>query len=344
MDASTLTQRRKNQVVYANGLNRYATIANGCRPFLPPAINGASMGGYLVPVLVGGKVCIPCSEATDVLITTPACSSATSSAVVPVFNCDYSSIPGLTVHLDANDPLGTGVLPANGAGVATWKDLALPGANDAVKPASGVPSPPFQTFNPPTFQLVSQNGLPGIQFTNGGASPFQGLVINAPVSSANYSIFMVGRFTGALVGGNPIISGATTQPALPAAIYPFHVAHDRILWSGKSSFGTFYSANVLWPTPPTTLAANTSYIFTFVPASGISGINGNDAGGGTIPTPDVNLALGMEYDPTKGATTKGSAGTNCVINQLLIYNRVVTPTERRNIEVCLSKKWGITLY
>jgi len=327
MDASTLTQRRKNQVVYANGLNRYATIANGCRPFLPPAINGASMGGYLVPVLVGGKVCIPCSEATETIATTPACSSA--SAVVPVFNCDYSSISGLSVYLDATDPLGTGVLPANGAGVATWKDLALP-ANNAVVPVG---------VTPPKFQLVSQNGLPGISFTNSTiyAAPFQGLLLSAALSSLNYTIFMVGTYTGP-IPPNPNAQGSWLSiMSVSPGPFPNNYSPVQSGYSGLSYSHGFSSVGINWPTG--NISPGTPHIFRYVssPSNLILGVDGQETSSGNLPTPSGNISLGITY------VNAGSIGpaASFTMNQLLIYNRTLTQTEYKNVEGCLSKKWSI---
>ncbi len=68
---------------------------------------------------------------------------------------------GLSLWLDASDPLFTGTLPANGAGVTTWKDKSGNGNDATVNPNGGV-----QPHTSAVFELAPSgfNNRPALRF------------------------------------------------------------------------------------------------------------------------------------------------------------------------------------
>lgn len=323
MDASMLTQKLKNKTAYADLIIRQQSVANGCLPFLPPPVDGANASASIMPVLAAGRVETPCEQVARYIVSVPICSAAGSTPVVSP--CDFSGIPGLTTNIDAVNPLGTGILPADGSNITSWSNLSVSGA--AAVPAGA---------NPPVFQLVSQNGLPGIVFTNTGAAPYETLVMNNAISSVNYTIFIVGTYVTNPPLTNSIIS--LVNQTAPGAAMEFFAISILLSQPLNSSL-----AFINWSDP---ISAATPYIFTILvtPASSsiVVGVNGNDQVNSLPPTPppapptSASMALALTYK--NGAFTHSGS---MIINQILIYNRDLTLTEYKRVEGCLSQKWGI---
>lgn len=330
MDASMLTRQRKSRIVYANGVDRYETIANGCRPFLAPAINGASMGGDLVTILADGRVCISCVDVAATIASVPQCSAPeTTAAVGPIRppNC-FNTITGLIASLDATDPLGTGVLPPNGSTLTNWADVSNVGTNSASVPTIG------GTFTGPIFQTVSLNGLPGVVFTNDNAPPsaYQALTLPSALTTNNYTIIIVGQFfTSVPPIGVPSLFNIYSQSA-----GTYLIANEGSLQITDVPGGTNYSFP--WRGGPA--IDGTSYIFSYSVSGSdvITGLDGllRDFSLG-VQSPSGPLTMGAAYNETGIVITQG----NCVINELLVYNRGLTQSESLAVQICLSQKWGI---
>ena len=72
-------------------------------------------------------------------------------------------IPGLTLWLDGADPAGNGVIPVNGASLATWVDKSGTGQN-----LTGFGSPTLGTFNGLRIVNFSNSYFQNISFTQSG--------------------------------------------------------------------------------------------------------------------------------------------------------------------------------
>jgi hypothetical protein len=97
--------------------------------------------------------------------------------------------------------------------------------------------------------------------------------------------------------------------------------------------------NVFWPGPA--LSNTSQYLFTIISSSTGTTINVYNSGvadnGTGQAMPFNSFSLGLTYI---NAATQTDIG-DCSVNQIVVYNRVVTPTERTAIERCMALKWGL---
>lgn len=96
-------------------------------------------------------------------------------------------LSNLVLWLDAADPVGNGILPANNSSVATWVDKSGKGAN-ATQPTSA---------SQPTFLTNQQNTRPAIR-TNGNTSGI-GITVPSLTVGSNISVFLVGNISGLIM-------------------------------------------------------------------------------------------------------------------------------------------------
>ena len=94
-----------------------------------------------------------------------------------IWGFDPRSVPGCSLWLDGADPAGTGVLPANGTTLTTWKDKS-------------VSNFPFTSLGS-SYNTTAVNGLPGINIST---NPFG---YNPGSAQNNWQeVFAVGLWTG----------------------------------------------------------------------------------------------------------------------------------------------------
>jgi autotransporter-associated beta strand protein len=99
----------------------------------------------------------------------------------------FSTASSLALWLDASDPLGTGVIPANGATVSTWADKSGFGRNATA------------TTGTPTYVTADAavNNMGAIGFTASNGVDLLTTAFDFDALGANYTIFAISRFNGA---------------------------------------------------------------------------------------------------------------------------------------------------
>ena len=217
-----------------------------------------------------------------------------------------TSAPGLTLWLDASDPLGNGTVPASGV-LPTWVDKSGKGLHATT---TGTPQ-----YNSNT-KAISFNGS---QF-------YSSIYRGAPTESA----FMVVSFTNPGTTGNQ---------------YPLASAHTLravTLYSHSIYLQNQQGNNAAWTNPNGTanLTANSNLLFNYTHGntSNTARIYANGTVGGNItgifsPLADSTLSI--------GAFNGGGYGMTGTISELIMYNTALSTQDRQNIEGYLAWKWGL---
>jgi hypothetical protein len=151
-----------------------------------------------------------------------------------------SSITGLNLWLDATDPAGTGIQPANGTTLTTWKDksvsnfpLTTAGSAYNTTAVNGLPgislSTNFIGYDPGSSQNNWQEIFVVGVWTGGSTfNDYNGLVTGS-IDSGSDGIILIGNAggTGWYGSGNgyqtPFLNGTQTGVALPAISTPFQI-------------------------------------------------------------------------------------------------------------------------
>ena len=215
-----------------------------------------------------------------------------------------TQVAGLEIWLDGADPLATGVAPTAGATVSTWVDKSGQSYN-----GTGV--------NNPTF--VSGGG---ISF-NGTSQYYTTTYTAAPTQETGFVIF---RST------NP---SATTNKGL---IGNNAVNGSRgIMIFGSSLFLQLQGVgNVL--SGAANIAANTTYIHDYTYSSGGSAasfVNGTVYGSNSSSSATFGAGL------TFIGYYNGPVYFSGTIQEILIFNTILTTSERQSIEGYLAWKWSL---
>ncbi len=211
------------------------------------------------------------------------------------------SLSGLTIHLDA-----TQLAQADGSVVGTWGNLGSLGASGNFTRSGTATQPTFHT----TRYLL--NGRPQVKFY---ASD---LLRNTSNHGNTCTVMFAGRLEGGvqqrLVGGgnnhNWLLGfhGGTQDDAhFNAWLYNGAPSVDYL---GKVYEATFDAGTAAFYRNGTLLAG---------PTAGFQGPNG--------------LALGGYYTTVNAEPSNGSIG------ELLVFNRVLSDTERQQMEAYLQAKW-----
>jgi hypothetical protein len=207
--------------------------------------------------------------------------------------------------LDAADPAGTGVVPANGTTISTWVDKSGNSKNMTVYAGT----PVFNT----TPSRITFNGSTSL--------------INTTFTSQIFTLFIVYLQTTA---AGPVYTTSTTQEY--SGFWPNE---------GGTTFFTRVDNNS-WYTQASTLPINTRRILViqytaagaganmFVWADGTLNISTTSLGARTI----TSLLLG--HRPTGNNFLFGN------YNEVIQYDSVLTTTQRQTIEGYLARKWGLT--
>jgi hypothetical protein len=221
-------------------------------------------------------------------------------------NYNFNNLPklvtGLQVWLDAADPAGTGVIPANGSTVATWADKSGNSYN-----ATGGVSP---TYNQ-AFGLLF-NGTSQYLTLPNGAIPF---------GNTSFSIYFVITFTTGGTAGNLINAGNTLTIRSGG---PNQISTS---WPGSESVtSNFYTVN-------TPALFSTQYA---------SGSTINQCLNGVLGASYTPAARNQPNTGNYIGAAEGSYYyLPAYISEILVYNVFHTTTQRELIEGYLFWKWGV---
>lgn len=194
--------------------------------------------------------------------------------------------------------------------VPSWTNLA-PGSSETFSQASGA--------NQPTYHTNVQNGLPAVRFSGVG----QHLDGSVAQTLKPVTVFAVIMWTG---GNGAFLVGNTTGNA--ALISRVISSKFNLNAEGVADFATSTS-NV-----PNGTASMWDYSYS-LPGDYQFGFNGVDDGNG-----NVNVAIGPA-PICLGARDSSSLYWTGDMYEIIIYNEVVTPAVRAQVQRHLIAKWGV---
>jgi len=232
------------------------------------------------------------------------------------------SISGLLVWLDGTDTSATGLVPANGGRLSTWFDKSGNGYNFT--------------------QASISTSLPSISYNTNGIGVYfgslQGLNNTSLPFPTSYTIFAV--------------ANQLTNSGASAYQYILHSPHnaDFIVFFGSRGgiFATFAGSATAW----NDVNANS-------PASTIATTSGSASllcctNNGTTLTPYFNTVAMTTKVGTNATTTGMIIGSTFLasnhqpwlgtIYEIVVYNSVLTTTQRQQVEGYLAYKWKIPIF
>jgi hypothetical protein len=218
-----------------------------------------------------------------------------------------SVIANLQMWLDGADPLNTGVQPSSGAAVTTWSDKS--GASNS---GTGVASPTF----------VSGGGIA----LNGTSQYYTTNYTSAPTVE---TVFIVMKFNN-----NTTIQDMLGTINTPSGGRQFELYLGKLNTNNYNLVG--YNLNSINAIP-----INTTILLDYTFGSGTTTTFYNGMQDGTATgisyTNTGKTAIGVTY----ATTASLSALVNGTIYEVVIYNRLLTATERQSMEGYLAWKWGL---
>jgi hypothetical protein len=245
---------------------------------------------------------------------------ATSSKSISGF--DPRSIAGCQLWLDAADSYATGT-STNGAIITTWKDKSI-------NAYSGTSS------GSPTLVTASQNGLPCVSFTAASLQYFN-FGTGIPLLSSGITVFAVGKTTfgasGQTIVAKSRYTGFNGRWGLlyesPNIEFLIDVTGGGILAASSATkySGVFSLFEGAWSSPTTFLYANGNQT-ALINASG-------------TPSSTTDVVLVGAYPSTTGTVPPYGLYYNGTIGEILVYNSILTSSQRQSVEGYLAWKWGI---
>ena len=244
------------------------------------------------------------------------------SSAIPFLPTNFS---GCALWLDAADPDGTGIVPANNTTLSTWRDKSV---NAYIGTSSGSP----------TLVTRSQNGLPCVNFVAASSQYFNfGNII--PLTTAGITVFAVGKTT--FIGSSQSLivklraaSGAGGRwglfyesPNLQFLIDPTGT-NPRATGLATTYVGVFSLFGGAWISPTAFLYANGTQI-------------GSVSASGTPSSASDSLFVGA-YPNSLGTTPPVSGYYfNGTIGEIIVYNVALSTEQRQKVEGYLACKWGL---
>ena len=229
---------------------------------------------------------------------------------------DPRSVPECRLWLDAADISSTtGTSP-----VTAWRDKSIYGNNTTSY--GGTPS----------ISASAINGRRSLYFN--GSSYFLGAISGA--NTTTITVFIVGSlispfggFSGLVCFGNPSQFDYDNVGSLPITMY-----NDQFKIYGARNSSS----------QPTTINANVPFLYVLQ----YDGTYINTWKNGTIQTdPSTNVASSGTFTYTnysiacRAGTISGQYPWSGYIGEILVYQSVLTPTQRQSVEGYLAWKWGI---
>jgi hypothetical protein len=217
-----------------------------------------------------------------------------------------TTITGCQLWLDAADPAGTGVQPANGSILSTWVDKSLNGRN-----ATGVNNPIYSSGKV-TFNTSASFTVPtAFYFTSNGS----------------YTIFSV-QSTNNATGVEYFYSFGPNSPSRLTAFVHANTNRPYLGWNGND-----YNYNYQMASGQTFLATNSfnsvaNIRYGYI-NGGLDGSNTPSAGRNSDSSPNT-IGIGPNNFPLNGT-----------ISEIIIYNTFLTTAQRQQVETYLASKWGI---
>jgi len=249
--------------------------------------------------------------------------TSTTTGLIP--NTEYTGLTitsGLKLWLDGADPNGTGVPPAIGETITSWKDKSLTGV-------AAVPSFSYATYS---SQGIVFNGTGGYKTSTLGFLQKQTVFIVFYPSASSFT-------------GSQTLVGQNLEAAAGVEVVQYKL-------NGNSKIRIDKSRNVtdpfqLFDIP--SLPANTPYLLSSTVDLGLGAtdeinvyLNGIASSSGSLKLPELN-GSGNTY--SIGFTNNNNfAAENTytgTISEVLIYDNILSTAQRQSVEQYLAQKWAI---
>ena len=233
-----------------------------------------------------------------------------------------TQIAGCQLWLDGADPAGTGIVPAQDSQIGTWVDKS---GNSRSMTVQG---------NAAYITYKKVNGINSVWFNNPSAN-------NAYMKNTSFQVIQNGTIFMVFV---PLAYSATWNflwswnPTVSNYLVPGARIQQNnnnlqlyLTWYGSGNYGTVgngttYISYFDW-TNTATMPINWSLNGTLTPTSS------------TVGSVINNTSL-TEFD--LGADLGAPAYANMYLSEMIIYNSVLTATQRQQVESYLAQKWGLT--
>jgi hypothetical protein len=225
-----------------------------------------------------------------------------------VFLFSPTQISGCQVWLDGTDPNGTGVLPANGASVSTWVDKSGNARNAtafstaATFSNSNVVFTGNQMYNTTLTSVLNKQTMFAIASANSTNKMDIVGVQTATVTTGIQLIVQNYSQVVTLFGGTLVANGSAVTPNV------------------RFMYGNIYNAG------------SDSFVY-------LNGTQSGTKSGSTTLTGSGTVTIGAYYyvgsDPTPNEWWIGN------ISEVIVYNNVLSTSQRQQIEGYLAWKWGI---
>lgn len=269
--------------------------------------------------------------------------SAVSTSAAPV---PFSS--NLVFDLNAN----SGITQSAGS-VSAWQssvgtDTLTNAPGNATFSAGDSPSTPFGS---PLFVAhATPNGSPAVSFNSGGslatggqALGLSGVPADFPGGTADRTVFVVAQynntngnanFAGFEYGGNT--SGNLIGPYAIGSAFSVAAQGDNTLvsdvWGNNVNPGGSHSG--VWLGEASTLSGGTVTLYDFNHGSSTTSnqVGTNTFGG--VNTGTNGVTLGVELD--------GNSFGSMLVSEVLVYNRLLNPTEITAVNNYINQQWFAT--
>ena len=226
-----------------------------------------------------------------------------------------TNIAGLQLWLDAADPAGTGIIPANGATLSTWVDKSGNGRNATVAP--GKIAGRYSTSNRAVNFTASNTGYVTSYTANPSLETMFVVFNNPSPSSRNNTVI------GGPVGARALSGGyAGGRGQVGACSY----LNSGVTWAGMASMpdGTYTSGTTVIITGQvngltTSISQNGGTIYSNTTGSAFS---------------NVTTYLGTDY----ANPTYYYIGFEM---EVIFYNSLLSLSQRQQVQGYLAWKWGL---
>ena len=216
-----------------------------------------------------------------------------------------NQIPGLQMWLDGKDPFNTGIPPAASAPVGTWVDKSGNGNN-----GTGIANPPY----------LSGGGVS----LNGSTQYFTTNYTNAPT---NETAFMVVKYAVS-TGTNPIISSTNNSGG-------------RWIYNNSTTMAMQVYGNPGVFNGTATFTAGTTFMYDYAYSSTNVSSFLNGTADATVANPPTFYGAGATNIGYATYPLPTQTFANASIYEIIIFNTVLTASQRQVIEGYLAWKWNL---
>lgn len=229
-------------------------------------------------------------------------------------------ISDLVLWLDATNVNGNNTNPPTGTAISSWIDLSIQ-HNNASQASGG---------DQPLFETNVQNSLPGVQF-NGTTMNMLGTIPTLPTDP---NITVCCACINTATTPTSAFFGVGSVDAVPESIgfaKNFSADYFNVFtWGGVEARYSPDTSNPIVFVGGRDVTSENNFIF-------INGVAGFSTGGSDFPSVNTTYTVGSHSNVDFPFYLQG------YVLELIVYLKVLSPTERTAIDNYLSTKWGITL-